>query len=170
MANNQSRNYSMNNCYNYATITSSIGSSRYGTDDAHVAEFGKCSGPGQRMSRLQIVWWNLLLSRQVENEIFSISYGGIKCGSCLSCHNTNYRQNITASKQKLRDLLNCEIFVTKIYILKNIECRLKNHPPPSTLGRSRGWEQTLIILTSLAIRVNSLSYVQLPHPMEICLS
>ena len=35
MANNQSRDYSMNNGHNYATITSSIGSSRYEPDDVH---------------------------------------------------------------------------------------------------------------------------------------
>ena len=39
--------------------------------------------------------------------------GGTQRGSCMSCYNTNYRQNTTASKQKLRraDLLNCEISV-----------------------------------------------------------
>ena len=89
----------------------------------------------------------------------------------MSSSNTNYRQNTSCKQTK----------ITRPAQLWNF-CHENIHPkkywvsveePTSPLpapGRSWGWGQTLIILTSFAISVNSLSYVQLPHPMEICLS
>ena len=42
----------MNNYYNYATITSSIGSSRYEADDVHPSRVRKINmKPGTKMSR-----------------------------------------------------------------------------------------------------------------------
>ena len=49
--------------------------------------------------------------------------------------NTNYTQNTTASKQKLSYLLDCEIFVMKIYILKKyFRVSVEETSPPDPPG------------------------------------
>ena len=59
--------------------------------------------------------------------------------------NTNYTQNTTASKQKLSYLLDCEIFVMKIYILKKyfrVSVEETSPPdPPGAGGRRVGGVQ-----------------------------
>ena len=57
----------------------------------------------------------------------------------MHASNTNYTQNTTASKQKLSYLLDCEIFVMKIYILKKyFRVSVEETSPPDPPGAG-GW-------------------------------
>lgn len=149
----------MNNGHNYATITSSIGSSRYeprmmSTNSEFRKWIRRLKMKMSRNYKLNAVK-PFISGQEWKMKRFSRTAAW---SADPACHSTTQiiDKIQAASKQKLRDLLNCEIFVTKIYILKNIECRLKNHPPPRRVGWGVGFV-ALIILTSLAIRVNSLS-------------
>ena len=158
MANNQDRNYSMNNCHNYATITSSIGSSRYEADDVRERS------ESRKQWRLCLICFRKKLQElqfveKTENELFSFSNDGIKFKTCMSSNNTNYRQNTSCKQTKITqpaqlwNFCHENIHPKKYWV--SVEEPPSPHPPP-TVGV--GKEDPHHSDSSLAISVNSLSY------------